>query len=210
MYVVFALVAVVLYVIGVELFWEPTSWVFLVVLAPIVVSLFGMVFIRLVVEDIPLSGMFNPKMQSWAFLFGDGIALPLALLFIVLARGGQNVPGSGSLGWYFTAAIVGLAGGAGFHVMETDAYRKQDAALALESPTKSWHDFVVYPVLLGLIVWGGGPLLLPSAWDFWTILAIAALLVWVTLGVKYDAKRKPRPYDMHPAWDPVKFAVISR
>lgn len=209
MYAGFAFMMVVMFGIGTELFKGFPA--FVPAILPIVVSIVGMPAIRLVVEGTGMNGMFNPKTQSWAFMFGDLLSLPVALFCVAMAREKTELSSwTVAPWWYVIAALIGIAAGSVFHfVMDTRAYRKQHAERALVSPTKIWHDFVVYPVLFGVLIWAGAPLLLssPQDWSVWTWAALAAIVSWFVLGMVCDGKRQPRAYDMHPAWSTRQFAV---
>lgn len=214
MYVMFGLLAVAMFVIATSLYGWSRPWLYAVALVPVIVSIYGMLAVRAVVEETLPNGMFNPKTQSWAFLFGDGIFLPAAMLFIALGREGSALPTfADSSMWLVNAGVIGLLAGNIFHIMEVSNYRKQDAMDALDAPTKIWHDYVVYPVLVGTIVWAGWPLLVADwqgLWAFfslWTWLALASVGVWIVLGVVLDGKRGLRVYDMHPAWDKTHFRI---
>ena len=214
MYVMFGLLAVAMFVLATTYFTLSRPWVYAVVAVPIYVSICIMGLVRRGVEDARLKGMYNPKTQSWAFLFGDSLVLPAAMLFIALGREGSVLPAFADSGkWLFAAGLIGLVLGNGFHMWEVDSYRKQDAMDALDAPTKIWHDYVVYPVLVGTIVWAGWPLLVADwqgLWAFfslWTWLALASVGIWIVLGVVLDGKRGLRVYDMHPAWDKTHFRI---
>ena len=213
MYVMFGITAVAMFVIATSLYGWSQPWLYAVALVPLVVSIYGMLAVRAVVEETLPNGMYNPKTQSWAFLFGDSLVLPAAMLFIALGREGSVLPAFADSGkWLFAAGLIGLVLGNGFHMWEVDSYRKQDAMDALDAPTKIWHDYVVYPVLVGTIVWAGVPLLVADwqgLWVFfgpWTWLALASIGIWFALGA-LDGKRGLRVYNMHPAWDKTHFRV---
>lgn len=213
MYVMFGLLAVAMFVIATSLYSWLRPWIYAVALTPIVVSIYGMALVRYGVEETPLNGMYSPKTQSWAFLFGDSIFLPAAMLFIALGWDEAYLPPFADSGkWLLAAAMIGFVVGNSFNVMEVSAYHKQDAMDALYSPTKIWHDYVVYPVLVGTIVWAGVPLLVADwqgLWVFfgpWTWLALASIGIWFALGA-LDGKRGLRVYNMHPAWDKTHFRV---
>lgn len=209
LYSTFAIFVMLFYVIGTQLLRGYQPWV--PALVPIIVSIVGMAVIRWVVEQSRLNGMFNPRTQSWAFMFGDLFSLPVAMFCIAVARDKAELGSwADAPWWYLVAALCGLAAGVAFHAMDIQEYRSQGAELALESPTKIWHDFVVYPVLFGVLLWAGVPLLWSWPWSTWTMLAIAAIASWLVFGVVSDGNRGLSAYDMHPGWCKKHFRVKSR
>ena len=209
MYVMFGVAALLAYAVGVALIVSPRSATWLLLTLPIVVSPGAMALLRLKVERVPLDTAASPRTQSWAFMFGDSIFLPTALFAI--GMGHHHVPAGFFTGWLWTllALVIGAGAGLGFHVMDSGGYRSTGAADALVAPTKIWHDFVVYPVLFGLLLMGGVPMLLPNAWSPWTIVALTGILGWLVLGLVCDQKRSLNPLDMHPRWDARGFVTIN-
>ena len=205
MYVGFALSAAAMYVIAVAMLFEPTPFVALI---PLVVSLMGAAFVRWSLEYSAMNDMFDLKTQSWAFIVGDGVALPIAMLMIGFARSEVVIIGFwAQWQWFAVAAAIGLVGGILFRLIDRPRYLNASAGLTLASPTKVWHDFVTYPVLLSVVVWAGVPLLTPEYWVWPTAVAIVALIGWAGLGAR-DAVRQPSPLAQHPEWDARKFSVI--
>ena len=205
MYVGFAVVATCLYGLAVAMMLYPTV---LVLLTPCMVSLAGAAFVRWSLEYTPMNRMFDLKTQSWAFIVGDGLVLPIAMLMIGFARSEVVIIGFWAhWHWLVISAGIGLLGGIVFRLMDRRRYVNEHAERALTSPTKVWHDFVTYPVLLGVLVWAGVPLLTPEYWVWPTAVAIFALIGWAGLGAR-DAVRQPSPLAQHPEWDVRKFSVI--
>lgn len=205
MYIGFAFSAAAMYLIAIALLFEPTPFVALI---PLVVSLVGAAFVRWSLEHTSVNGMFDLKTQSWTFVVGDGMALPIALLMIGFARSEVVIVGFwAQWQWFIMAAVIGLVGGILFRLMDRPRYLKASAGLTLASPTKVWHDFVTYPVLLGAVMWAGVPLLMPEYWVWPTVVAIVALIGWGGLGAR-DAVRQPSPLAQHPEWDTQAFSVI--
>lgn len=205
MYVWFCLAATALYLIGVTLMLVPTPVVGLV---PLVVSYGGALFVRWHLEDQSVRSMFDHGDQSWAFLIGDSLALPVAMLMIGFAR--SDVKPNGfwlEWNWFLISAGAGLLSGIIFRLADRKRYQRFGAARTLASPTKIWHDFVTYPVLFGVMVWAGVPLLIPEYWFWSTVVALAAIIVWIGLGI-CDAIRDINPLGQHPEWDARKFSVI--
>lgn len=205
MYIWFALAATALFLIAVALMLEPTI---IIGLIPLTVSFGGALVIRWHLEEQPVRSMFDRKDQSWTFLFGDGLALPVAMLMIGFAR--SEVAPAGfwlQWNWFLISAGAGLLSGVIFRLADRVRYRRFGATKTLSSPTKVWHDFVTYPVLFGVTVWAGVPLLIPEYWFWSTVVALAAIVVWIGLGI-CDAIRDLNPLGQHPEWDTRGFSVI--
>lgn len=176
-------------------------------LVPIIVSPIGMAFIRLLMEPGGLRGLFRPSTQSWAFLFGDVTALPFA--FVMLALGWRNL----AEGWYdrdwwfWLALLLGVAIAFAWHfLLDGPGYKAQGYGELLGSPTKLWHDFVVYGSLAGALVYLGIPVL---AHDFWPYgaLALVGLGVWGVLGVADNTVHKLDLANLHPPVSETKLAT---
>ncbi len=183
-------------------------WVMAVVFA-LLASPVPMALTRFFVENGSVRDMFDFRLQSWTFLFGDVFALPFTAAMATLGWMGLDKVGGHwytSHIWMFASAVIGVLAGIGFHVMDSGAYRAAEAAGSLNSPTKLVHDFVAYPVLFGALVCVGVPLLV-SVFDdnttnfdmkLYTGLMVIGLLTWFTLGI-LDAKiHNPEPAKMHP------------
>jgi hypothetical protein len=205
MYVGFAVCAVVIYASAVELMFAPKPFVALI---PLMISFAGAAVLRWVLERTYVNVMFAPKTQSWAFLFGDSIALTVAMTMIWFARS-EVVPGGFWAGgsWFLISAGIGLLAGICFRLADRGRYLDFGAERLLVSPTKVWHDFVTYPVIVGAMVWAGLPLLFPEYWVWQTGAAVVAILAWAVLGVR-DIRCNLDPFYLHPAWDTRKFSVI--
>jgi len=168
----------------------------------------ALLILRLMLEDGRPRGLFNWETQSWAFLFGDTIGLPLALG--AAAYGQRYVPDDSWFrsGWYLTLCVViGVLGGTAFRfLMEVEAYTKANHASALMSPTKLTHDFVSYPLLLGGLMYLGLPVLV---YQFrWVgVVALLGVAIWLAMCVR-DAVHPPKPTNLHPGWMKEHFAPI--
>lgn len=157
-------------------------------------------------------GMFDPGRQSWAFMFGDTFLLSYALL--VLTRGWQSMPAESwfhSVEWAIWALWTGFGLSLVFVWFDRKRYIGAGVESALYSPTKLWHDYAVFPVLLGLLLFTGVPQLL-GVWTLHTAVAVVAVLLFVGLCAA-DAVRDKRgtlkPEDQHFAWDPVESAIVE-
>ncbi len=150
--------------------------------------------------------VFDLKNGSWAFLIGDTVVIPMAMLFALKGWVGQDQSyWSESYIWLATTFAAGLLAGTIFHLLDGIGYKAKGAAAALSSPTKLAHDFVAYPVLCGGLVYGGVPLLFQ--WSIWSTLCLGCVVVWLLLAV-CDALRGLDPKKLHPAWDKVAFVAL--
>jgi hypothetical protein len=165
---------------------------------PILVSPIAMLYFRVTMEDGHPKGLFNPTTQSYAFLLGDALLLPMAFAFMALGwKRLAHEQGFHVQAWWLIFALV--AGAAIMMVwrrMEMQAYTKLGAADRLDSPTKLWHDYVVYGSLGTLLVFGGVPVVVKDfTGNGWLVLLCFA--GWVALGV-LDGSRKLNPANLHP------------
>jgi hypothetical protein len=116
--------------------------------------------------------------QSWAFLFGDAIFLPLALAATALAW--RQLPTKSwhrSWWWLAISIIVGVAISAKFHHDEAGVY----PPLQLQSPTKLFHDLVAYPVFVAALWATAWPVVTSHLWKSrWVLpaLIVFGLLMW--------------------------------
>lgn len=177
-------------------------------LLPIVVSPLSMLVLRISMEYGLPEGIFSPKTQSWAFLFGDAFYIPLAFLGGALSwRRIAAIDGFHHQKWWLwlSIAIGALAGVAFRYVLNAPDYRAAGLDSLLDSPTSIWHDFVVYPVLVGLFVY----ICLPAvAYDTtnWGWLALVGLLGWGAMGA-HDATH---PLDLRNLHPPVEKTILRR
>jgi hypothetical protein len=149
---------------------------------------------------------FDPGRQSWAYMFGDTIALPFAGFFAAIVW--QSMPPGwfGGLGWLVVSAAAGATASAAFHASEVRTYRKLAFDQEIYSRSKRWHDFATYFGLFGglgvylcwPLVWGVlfrhvAPQEVLNVW-----LMIAGLAAWLVLAICDAVWRKPSPGFMHP------------
>lgn len=184
--------------------------------------------LAVLLEGRSLGSVLNPRTQSWAFLFGDFIFLPLAAALLALAWGYIVMPDLRDtrwIAWIAGSTLLGLAAGAAFHWMDAKTYRAHGAGLALDSPTKLAHDFVSYPVLFGGLFCVGVPLLMKIAAACIRVtfadgsfgvqpamalqvgLALGAVALWGLMGW-FDVKNGLDPKNLHPAWSVSEFRAI--
>jgi|GEM_PF-3930463 len=144
------------------------------------------------------------RKQSYAFLFGDSIFLPLAAAMI--AQGWHTLrPDGWHNGWWWpcVAAVAGLAMGYWFRYIDNlPEYRKHDAMGAFVAPSKLLHDGA-YPMLVSVFT----GTLLPLFFDHATVwppqeawLALLGGLLWFGAALWHDSGlRGPKlnPNDLH-------------
>ena len=161
-----------------------------------------MALIRYTIEGGKPDGLFNPKTQSWSFMYGDPV---LTFSLLVFAWGGATKGGLGfgfarydSWDWRITCMIVGFVAGAAFHLMDRGGYIEAGASGALTSASKLAHDFVAYPVFTAGLLFLGVPLL-GALGDTWPAVAIgvAGIIRWGLWGIR-DMRVGLDPFDLHP------------
>ena len=203
----------VVYGHGLGVAWILQDKPFTVLVAVVVLSPAMMLVLRV----IELKGdlrrslqMFNPRKQSWAFMFGDTFLLSYALL--ALTHGWQSIPADSrfhSIGWAMIALWAGFGLSLVFVLFDRKRYVGAGVERALTSPTKLWHDYTVFPVLLGLLLFAGVPQLW-GAWSFHTVVALLAVLLFVGLcaaDMVRDKRGTLDPSDQHFEWEPSEFAL---
>lgn len=170
----------------------------LIGLVPIIVSPATMLYLRLTMEEGRPAGLLNPGKQSWAFLYGDMLMLPI--VFISMALGWRRLADEQGFHMQFWWFLVSVAAGciiaAVWRYSEVQTYKRLGGKDRLDSPTKLWHDYVVYGSLGTLLVFGGLPVvILDFTSHGWA--ALVAFGGWVLLGLA-DSLRKLDPANLHP------------
>lgn len=198
------------YVIGIVLIMQDRPllmWLSVVIFSPVMMLVWRMFELKWNIKQA--LRIFNPSRQSWAFIFGDTFMLSSALLS--LTRGWSKVPSVSwfhSKEWALVAVWVGFLLSLAFIVVDSPRYKKAGVSYAHYSPTKMWHDYAVFPVVLSLILFAGVPQL--RYWSTDTGVAVCAILLFVGLCVA-DAVRDQRgvlnPADQHFNWDPLEFRI---
>lgn len=181
-----------------------------VVIAALLSSPVLLFALRVTAEEGLPAGLFDPKTQSWSFLFGDTFLFALFVLPVVVV-GHRRIDAHNwyHSGWWIVGClIIGFVAGYAFHTIDGGNYAKAGAELALNSPTKLAHDFVAYPVLLGGLLCLGIPVLLYE-FKWLGVLGIVGLLGF-GLMVAHDAVSGLDPHKLHPRWDTKNFRVITR
>lgn len=202
-------------------------FVIFMALVPIIVSPVAMLAIRNTLEYGKPHIGFNPKGDSWAYLFGDMIALPISLG--AAATVARRTSWWDDWWWATVAVSVAILASVGFRAMDSATYVKQGHGDRLYSPTKLWHDFVVYPVVGTMLCWLGIPAItvdsivgwasfggqswlgVPTFWIGTTAgwLTIGGFVAWLLFAV-CDMIRGLRPEDMHPRVQDTKFGDSFR
>jgi hypothetical protein len=144
----------------------------------------------------------DPSRQSWAFEFGDAIFLPLAgAMIALLLRHDHTDSFLFSWWWQIIAIAGGIVFALGFRAMDKPSYTE----LQYDSPAKIVHEFIAYPVLASVLIWGI-PLLWTSFWGFGgsgpvivPILAVFGGVAWLGCGIA-DGTRGLDPHYLHPEW----------
>jgi hypothetical protein len=162
----------------------------------------------------------NFKEQSYAFLFGDALFLPLTAAMAAL--GWQHTPRLASTWatsrwWEGASVAMGLLISYLYrYVKDLPIYRKAGAMGAFFAPTKLVHDLLSYPVLTIGLLCGGIPLFVESVNAQWPVVHLYAapylwpgLLgvgLWAGVGAAHDLgwfSPMPNPHNLHPnnwAW----------
>ena len=180
-------------------------------LLPIIISPLSMALLRKLGEPkMTVAQMFNPATQSWAFLFGDAIFLPIA--FFGAALSWRTLRGSwfayfNSLWWIGVAALAGFVAQYVFHnVLNAPTYERLGLASLLESPTSVWHDRVVYFTLVMLFVMICVPAAIHDIHGWGGKLVIIGLVGWLAM-VACDATfHQLDPRNLHP---PVEETILA-
>ncbi len=178
------------------------NWfVFWIVILPVLISPISMQIIRQLFEGGQPATGFNPKSDSWAYLFGDFLILPFSMG--MAARDAQHV--SWLLDWRFIVAVIvgGCIFSVGFRWFDSNNYIRDGHRDRLYSPTKLWHDFVVYPVVASVFLWVTISALSTGALGGWV--AVGGIALFFTLG-GVDMIRGLKPEQMHPRVQDTAFA----
>ncbi len=204
MYLATVVAAVVAFFGGVYATRDGDWWllpIWAVVLSPV-----AMYILRRWWEDDSLS-LFNSK-ASKAFMYGDVAVLPVVFGFAVY--GWRQVPSSNWMtGYAFAAGCLGIGAICAclFRLMDGRRYIESRYETMLDCPTKVWHDWAVFPVAIGMLLW----LLLPqlfAAWSVATVAALAFLLQFLLLTL-LDAVDPPDPKYQHVEWDAEQFCPVT-
>lgn len=178
------------------------------VVAMLFASTVPMILTQMLIEHRPPA--LDPSRQSWSFLFGDAIILPLAGAMIALMARHNGSSFVFHWWWQVTAVICGLIVGFGFRLMDKPNY---DLA-QYNSPSKIVHEFVSFPVLASVLVWGL-PLLVTSYWGFGHHQMLVVPIVFVLSAAGFGAMMAHDgggldTHYLHPEWNWNAMATISQ
>lgn len=141
------------------------------------ISPIGMLAVARILEG---RWLWPPKTQYRAFIWGDAVMLPL--IGVGIAASVQQLPSSNywffNWRWAIIAAGLSLLVSGVFCIFDARGYSRKQ----LNSPTKVYHDFFVYPVLSYLFFLGAPALLYPPI-NGATLLALIGFGGWAALGI---------------------------
>jgi hypothetical protein len=108
--------------------------------------------------------MMNPSGQYKAFYYGDLVCLPGIVVAVWYL--GQHMPPGPNLShrvwWHAVWFAAGLAAGVYLHLMDGASHFYTRSMMY--SPTKLYHDFVVFPLYIYLLFSAGLPAFAMSEW----------------------------------------------
>ena len=139
--------------------------------------------------------LLHPSGQYKAFYYGDLICLPGAVLAIwYLGRSKSRVPNLSHKWWWHSFWFgFGLAYGIWWH--RVDAHSGFYTRSQMLSPTKLYHDFVVFPLYIYILTSAGIPAFgWPKEWKQgwkWRVVLVVLLAAFGALNY-YDALHRPR------------------
>ncbi len=172
--------------------------------APLVIALSpGMLLgLAMLGEDRPFSDFTDLGVMPWSVVFGDGMVLPAALTVAAASAPlWYDKPLADSVRWRWTAIVIGLTFGFGFHTWDAGNYRKGGFGAYADALTKGWHDFAIYSILVAVIVWVAR--LVFTYGKRWHKLAFTGLLLVQLVLMGFDTVRGLDPAKMHGACDMV-------
>ena len=174
----------------------------------------GLLSVMVLLEGRSLAEVADLATLPWSLAIGDLIIIPAAAWVAahgyrtwnpLPARPVHFLPVSW-VGWIILWWAVGLVVGALFYfVLDGPNYEAAGMLLALLSPTKITHDFVVMPALWGGMWCAGLPLLGRKTFHRWVL--VACFVGWATL-VMVDGQRGLDLTQLHPLWDAAGFRPI--
>lgn len=161
-------------------------------------------------ERRDVTHLFDPTVQSWAFMFGDTVFLPF--MAAMLALGWRRLgpwPGPGGayrsvkrrwyLTWYWWGGclVAGVLASSAFHWVDSVNY----TASALYSPAKLMHDFCAYSVLSGGLLFGLVPVLANRRLRRYGMLAMLGFTFWLGAGIADNTFHKLDGRNLHVEYD---------
>lgn len=201
LYVMIAASAVIFYLCGIVA--ALSGWWLLLALGMLLISPVMMALLRVGFEGPVDRPFVDPHDMSWAFVAGDGVLLPLALMFAAHGWLKVDLTAHELLLATLIYPVVGIGVAVGFRSFDGARYRSVGWASALVSPTKLWHDFVVVPVVVSLMMWLLVPQLLtgPTGDTYLTVIVLVSFIGLVAV----DGVNPPDPRRQHTRWDPRRF-----
>lgn len=177
-------------------------------LAMVIMSPAAMAFLRVWYEEpFKLTRDFvNPLVMSRAFVYGDFVLLPLALLFAARGWDEYHAHLADSTLFQFGYLALGYLAAVAFALVDGPRYVKAGVSSARFSPTKVWHDWAVMPSVVAVIVWMLMSQIKPNV--LVETLVAALFLLCFGLLVVMDAKSPVDPRRQHPAWDVANFEAV--
>lgn len=174
-----------------------------------------MAVVGMVVEVRHPATLFAPSTQSWAFIFGDTVFLPFMAAMLAVAwqkidgypapeeTGKKGAPWYRQSGWRWACAVIGLAAGWIFHLVDMGNY----TPLAANSPGKWVHDLGAYATLFGALFFGLVPAFLRRSSRKLAMVALIGFSLWLGGGVA-DQVRQLDGKELHIQFDWDKWKQI--
>lgn len=134
--------------------------------------------------------LLHPGGQYKALYFGDLICLPAVTAAIWYLGQNMRVPNWSQKRWWHAACFAfGLAYGIWWHFVDRSSHFYTNSQMW--SPTKLYHDFVVFPLYIYILVSGGIPALVWSRRG-WKARVVIVVLLAAYAGLNYyDAVHRP-------------------
>jgi hypothetical protein len=144
--------------------------------------------------------LLHPGGQYKAFYYGDLICLPGVVLAIwYLGQDMSRVPNwSHSRLWHAFWFAFGLAYGIWWHLV--DGHSHFYTRSQMNSPTKLYHDFVVFPLYIYILTSAGFPAVIWSRRGWKARAVIAVLLAGFALLNYYDSIHRPHHAHVNFNW----------
>jgi len=134
--------------------------------------------------------LLHPGGQYKAFYFGDSLCLPGIVLGIWLLGRQMPVPNLTYKRWWHVLWFgIGVAAGVSLHLLDAASHFYTRSMMS--SPTKLYHDFVVFPLYIYITFPLAIPALIKSRAGVWPRVVVVGLFV-IFLGLNYyDGIHRP-------------------